>query len=65
MREALTAWGLDERHLICITTDNAANMVKAAALNKWARLQCFGHRLHLAIGKLGPYIFTIVAIAMT
>ncbi|XP_057213823.1 E3 SUMO-protein ligase ZBED1-like [Triplophysa rosa] len=49
MREALSAWGLDERRLVCITTDNAANMVKAAALNKWTRLQCFGHRLHLAI----------------
>ncbi len=65
MREALTAWGLDERCLVCITTDNAANMVKAAALNKWTRLQCFGHRLHLAIVKFGPYIFTIVAIDLT
>ncbi len=65
MREALTAWGLDERCLVCITTDNAANMIKAAALNNWTRLQCFGHRLHLAIGKFGPYIFAIVAIDLT
>ncbi|XP_038590224.1 E3 SUMO-protein ligase ZBED1-like [Micropterus salmoides] len=49
MREAVAAWGLDERRQVCITTDNAANMVKAAALNKWTRLQCFGHRLHLAV----------------
>ncbi|KAI2644978.1 zinc finger BED domain-containing 1-like protein [Labeo rohita] len=49
LREAVSAWGLDETRQVCITTDNAANMVKAADLNKWTRLQCFGHRLHLAI----------------
>ncbi|XP_076874456.1 E3 SUMO-protein ligase ZBED1-like [Brachyhypopomus gauderio] len=49
MREAVAAWSLDEGRQVCITTDNAANMVKAAALNKWTRLQCFGHRLHLAV----------------
>lgn len=36
--------------MVCITTDNGANIVKAASLNNWTRLQCFGHRLHLAIG---------------
>ena len=30
MREALADWGLDESRLVCITTDNATNMVKAA-----------------------------------
>ncbi|XP_056119514.1 E3 SUMO-protein ligase ZBED1-like [Rhinichthys klamathensis goyatoka] len=49
LREAVAAWGLDETRQVCITTDNAANMVKAADLNKWTRLQCFGHRLHLAV----------------
>ncbi|KAL1274368.1 hypothetical protein QQF64_027182 [Cirrhinus molitorella] len=33
----------------CITTDNAANVIKAVELNEWTRLQCFVHRLHLAI----------------
>ncbi|KAG1945207.1 zinc finger BED domain-containing protein 1-like [Pimephales promelas] len=28
-----------------------ANMVRALELNSWTRLQCFGHRLHLAIEK--------------
>ncbi|KAJ4947029.1 hypothetical protein JOQ06_009071 [Pogonophryne albipinna] len=49
LREAVAAWGLDETCQVCITTDNAANMVKAASLNEWTRLQCFGHRLHLAV----------------
>ncbi|XP_033931523.1 E3 SUMO-protein ligase ZBED1-like [Pseudochaenichthys georgianus] len=49
LREAVAAWGLDETRQVCITTDNAANMVKAASLNEWTRLQCFGHRLHLAV----------------
>ncbi|KAL4008423.1 hypothetical protein ACER0C_002275 [Sarotherodon galilaeus] len=49
LREGLACWDLPEDNLVCITTDNASNMVKAAQLNEWTRLQCFGHRLHLAI----------------
>ncbi|XP_051816727.1 E3 SUMO-protein ligase ZBED1-like [Acanthochromis polyacanthus] len=49
LREGLSCWNLPEEKLVCITTDNASNMVKAAELNEWTRLQCFGHRLHLAI----------------
>ena len=51
LRECLANWGLKEEAQTCITTDNASNMVKAMELNQWTRLQCFGHRLHLAIGK--------------
>lgn len=50
LREGLASWDLLEENHICITTDNAPNMVLAAQLNEWTRLQCFGHRLHLAIG---------------
>ncbi|KAK0151881.1 Zinc finger BED domain-containing protein 1 [Merluccius polli] len=50
LRECLANWGLKEEAQTCIT-DNASNMVKAMELNQWTRLQCFGHRLHLAIGK--------------
>ncbi|KAK1875931.1 Zinc finger BED domain containing protein 1 [Dissostichus eleginoides] len=32
-----------------MTTDNASNIKLAAEVNGWMRLQCFGHRLHLAI----------------
>ncbi|KAJ4918319.1 hypothetical protein JOQ06_022404, partial [Pogonophryne albipinna] len=38
-----------EEDQTCITTDNGSNVVKAVELNHWTRLQCFGHRLHLAI----------------
>ena len=51
LREVLARWGLDEKQQIAITTDNGANVVKAVRDNGWMRLQCFGHRLHLAIGK--------------
>ncbi|XP_057700431.1 E3 SUMO-protein ligase ZBED1-like isoform X3 [Corythoichthys intestinalis] len=51
LKEAVASWNLDEEHLVCITSDNAANIVRAASLNKWTRLQCFGHRLHLAVGE--------------
>ncbi|XP_064153682.1 E3 SUMO-protein ligase ZBED1-like isoform X1 [Anguilla rostrata] len=50
--EALASWGLSEDRQVCITTDSGANIVKAVSLNNWTRLQCFGHRLHRAIGKL-------------
>lgn len=51
LRDMLSAWELAEDNLVAITTDNGANIVKAAQLNGWTRQQCFGHRLHLAIGK--------------
>ncbi|XP_034145490.1 zinc finger BED domain-containing protein 4-like [Esox lucius] len=49
LNDALASWHLREEQLVCITTDNGANVVKATELNHWVRLQCFGHRLHLAI----------------
>lgn len=52
LKDALESWGLREESQVCITTDNGTNVVKAVPLNDWRRLQCFGHRLHLAIGKL-------------
>ncbi len=52
LKESLDSWSLEEEKMVCITTDSGANIVKAASLNNWTRLQCFGHRLHLAIGEL-------------
>ncbi|XP_073699819.1 E3 SUMO-protein ligase ZBED1-like [Garra rufa] len=49
LRDALESWGLQECHLVCVTTDNATNNISAMELNEWERLQCFGHRLQLAI----------------
>ncbi|XP_051962423.1 E3 SUMO-protein ligase ZBED1-like [Xyrauchen texanus] len=49
LKDSLNSWSLEEDKMVCITTDSGANIVKAASLNKWTRLQCFGHRLHLAI----------------
>ncbi|KAK0144040.1 Zinc finger BED domain-containing protein 1 [Merluccius polli] len=51
LHEALDSWGLSEEKLVAITTDNGANIKKAIELNNWTRLQCFGHRLHLAIER--------------
>ncbi|CAI5660274.1 zinc finger BED domain-containing protein 1-like [Oreochromis niloticus] len=49
VRDVLASWDLREDRQVCITTDNGANVVRATELNNWVRLQCFGHRLHLAI----------------
>lgn len=54
LRERLSSWCLKEEDQTCITTDNGSNVIKAVELNQWTRLQCFGHRLHLAIGKRRP-----------
>ncbi len=51
LRDVLASWNLKEENQVSITTDNGANVVKATELNNWVRLQCFGHRLHLAIGE--------------
>ena len=51
LKDALMSWNLNAACLVCITTDNGANVIKAVSLNQWTHLQCFGHRLHLAIGE--------------
>ena len=51
LREVLASWNLHEDQQVCMTMDNSANVVKATELNSWVRLECFGHRLHLAIAK--------------
>lgn len=51
LREVMASWSLQEERLVCLTTDNSSNVVKAASLNNWTVLQCFGHRLHLAIDE--------------
>ncbi|XP_076843154.1 NACHT, LRR and PYD domains-containing protein 3-like isoform X2 [Brachyhypopomus gauderio] len=49
LRSSFQEWSLDERKLVCITTDNGANIVAAVHKLGWQRPSCFGHNLHLAI----------------
>ena len=50
MTNALETWCLDAAKQVCLTTDNASNMVCATSLRlKLNHLPCFGHNLHLAI----------------
>lgn len=49
MKSALEDWGLDEHKLVCIATDNSANIVAAIRNLGWPWLNCFGHNLHLAV----------------
>ncbi|KAM3834008.1 E3 SUMO-protein ligase ZBED1-like [Diretmus argenteus] len=49
IKSALADWGLDEHKLVCITTDNGANIVAAIRNLGWPWLNCFGHNLHLAV----------------
>nr|XP_023647276.1 zinc finger BED domain-containing protein 4-like [Paramormyrops kingsleyae] len=52
LADALASWGLSDEQQVCITTDSGTNIIKAAELNGWTRLQCFGHRLNSAIEKV-------------
>lgn len=49
MECTLDSWGLPKEKQVCLTTDNASNIVNAAERLKWTRFSCFGHNLHLAI----------------
>ena len=54
IREALEEmvcekWGLNMSNMAGITTDNASNNKKAFEHFTW--IPCFGHNLHLAVGK--------------
>ncbi|XP_051982562.1 zinc finger BED domain-containing protein 4-like [Xyrauchen texanus] len=50
LRDVTTTWMLNPNGPVAITTDNGGNIVCAVQNNNWQRMQCFGHRLHLAIG---------------
>ena len=50
MWDLLAAWDQPEEKQLCVATESGANVVKASYLYGWTMLQCFGHRLHLAIG---------------
>ena len=49
MEDVIKHWELDSKKLTAITTDNAANIVKACRDKNWRNITCFGHNLHLAI----------------
>uniref|UniRef100_A0AAR2J935 BED-type domain-containing protein n=1 Tax=Pygocentrus nattereri TaxID=42514 RepID=A0AAR2J935_PYGNA len=51
LQDALASWSLREDRMVCMTTDSGANVVSALRINKWKRLPCFGHRLHIAIDR--------------
>lgn len=57
LKDALAFWGISEDRQVCITAENGANIVKAVALKQWTHLHCFGHRLHLAFGKLMNWFY--------
>ena len=49
IQATLEAWGLQETHQVCLTTDSGSNVIKAAERLQMTRLACFGHNLHLGV----------------
>ncbi|XP_049918940.1 zinc finger BED domain-containing protein 4-like [Epinephelus moara] len=48
LNEGMRAWGIKEKKIACITTDNGANIVAAVRELQWPWLSCFGHNLNVA-----------------
>ena len=49
IQATLEAWGLQEAHQVCLTSDSGSNVVNAAKRLQMTRLACFGHNLHLGV----------------
>lgn len=49
LRSTYEAWKLSEDKLVCMTTDNGSNVIKATEVLKFQRLPCSGHCLNLAV----------------
>ena len=45
----MDVWSLPPEKMVCLTSDNGSNMIKAAELAGWVRLSCWGHNLHNAV----------------
>ena len=43
LQDALQAWGVGVEKVVCITTDNGANIVAAVRVLKWPWISCFRH----------------------
>ena len=49
IQATLEAWGLQQAHQVCLTTDSGNNIINAAERLQMTRLACFGHNLHLGV----------------
>ena len=49
IQATLEAWGLQQAHQVCLTTDSGSNIINAAERLQMTRLACFGHNLHLGV----------------
>lgn len=47
----LEGWVINKNDLVCITTDNAANVIKAFKVFPDQWLGCFGHNWNLVMSK--------------
>ncbi len=51
LQDGLQAWGVGEEKVVCITSDNGANIVAAVRDLKWPWISCFRHNLNLAVNN--------------
>lgn len=49
IRSVNDTWNLSREKLVCMTTDNGTNVIKASEVLNYQRLPCFGHCLNLAV----------------
>ena len=46
--QVVESWNIQDK-VVCVVTDNAANMVAAVSLTRWRHLPCFAHSLNLVV----------------
>lgn len=51
INSVIEQWSLSPKGLVCMTSDNGSNMIRAAHLGGWQRLSCWGHNLHNAVNN--------------
>lgn len=60
LKRVSRAWGLTEK-IVCVVSDNAANIVAAIRLTGWRHIPCFAHNLNLIVRSGLQCITTITA----
>ncbi len=63
LQKSTVEWNLDATNTPAITTDNAANEVKAIRLLGWVHVSCMGHNINLAVRAALelPKVRTVIA----
>uniref|UniRef100_A0A1X7VHD4 BED-type domain-containing protein n=2 Tax=Amphimedon queenslandica TaxID=400682 RepID=A0A1X7VHD4_AMPQE len=61
LQRVVESWNIQDK-IVCVVTDNAANMVAAISSTRWRHLPCFAHSLNVVVQnsiKSDPELFAV------